>query len=87
MATYPIRFGIQTGQQDVSWERMRDFWQKVDRWGYDSLWAFGQALPSSCPTRPVPAWRAGRCSVRSVSTPSARASVRWSMATPIVIHA
>lgn len=49
MATYPIRFGIQTGQQDVSWERMRDFWQKVDRWGYDSLWAFDHFYPIFVP--------------------------------------
>ncbi len=45
MPTHPIRFGIQTGQQDVEWERMRDFWTKVDGWGYDSLWNFDHFYP------------------------------------------
>ena len=49
MPTHPIRFGIQTGQQDVTWERMRDFWQKVDAWGYDSLWAFDHFYPIFVP--------------------------------------
>ena len=49
MATHPIQFGIQTGQQDVTWERMRDFWQKVDYWGYDSLWAFDHLYPIFVP--------------------------------------
>src|SRR5580700_7334070 len=49
MPTHPIRFGIQTGQQDVTFERMRDFWQKVDAWGYDSLWAFDHLYPIFVP--------------------------------------
>jgi F420-dependent oxidoreductase-like protein len=49
MPTHPIRFGIQTGQQDCTWERMRDFWQKVDAWGYDSLWAFDHFYPIFVP--------------------------------------
>ena len=49
MSTHPICFGIQTGQQDVTWERMRDFWQKVDAWGYDSLWAFDHFYPIFVP--------------------------------------
>src|SRR5208282_3141812 len=49
MPTHPIRFGIQTGQQDVTWERMRDFWQKVDAWGYDSLWNFDHFYPIFVP--------------------------------------
>src|SRR3984893_18758723 len=49
MPTHPIRFGIQTGQQDVTWERMRDFWTKVDAWGYDSLWAFDHFYPIFVP--------------------------------------
>ena len=47
MPRHPIRFGIQTGQQDCTWERMRDFWQKVDAWGYDSLWAFDHFYPTN----------------------------------------
>lgn len=49
MPTHPIRFGIQTGQQDVEYERMRDFWAKVDGWGYDSLWAFDHFYPIFVP--------------------------------------
>jgi F420-dependent oxidoreductase-like protein len=49
MAKHPIRFGIQTGQQNVTWEQMRDFWQKVDSWGYDSLWAFDHFYPIFVP--------------------------------------
>ena len=40
MATHPIRFGIQTGQQNIEWAQMLDLWQKADAWGYDSLWNF-----------------------------------------------
>jgi F420-dependent oxidoreductase-like protein len=49
MPTHPIRFGIQTGQQDVTWERMSDYWQKVDRWDYDSLWVFDHFYPIFVP--------------------------------------
>jgi len=49
MAKHPIRFGIQTGQQDVTWDRMRDFWAKADSWGYDSLWAFDHFYPIFVP--------------------------------------
>jgi F420-dependent oxidoreductase-like protein len=37
---HPIRFGIQTGQQNVQWAEMLDLWRKADAWGYDSLWNF-----------------------------------------------
>lgn len=40
MTTHPIRFGIQTGQQNIEWAAMRDLWQQADAWGYDSLWNF-----------------------------------------------
>jgi F420-dependent oxidoreductase-like protein len=49
MAAHPIRFGVQTGQQDFTWERIRDFWQKVDGWGYDSLWVFDHFYPIFVP--------------------------------------
>jgi F420-dependent oxidoreductase-like protein len=42
---YPIRFGVQTGQQNVEWEQLRSFWSKADSWGYDSLWAFDHFYP------------------------------------------
>jgi F420-dependent oxidoreductase-like protein len=40
MASHPIRFGIQTGQQNIAWDDMLAIWQKADGWGYDSLWNF-----------------------------------------------
>jgi F420-dependent oxidoreductase-like protein len=49
MPTHPIRFGVQTGQQNCTWEQMRDFWQKADAWGYDSLWAFDHFYPIFVP--------------------------------------
>ena len=45
MATHPIRFGNQTGQQGVEWAAMLDLWQKADAWGYDSLWNFDHFYP------------------------------------------
>ena len=49
MATHPTRFGFQSGQQNVTWERMRDFWRKADEWGYDSIWAFDHFYPIFTP--------------------------------------
>lgn len=45
MARHPIRFGIQTGQQYITWEAMLDLWRKADGWGYDSLWNFDHLYP------------------------------------------
>ncbi len=45
MGTYPIRFGIQTGQQNVEWSDLLDLWCKADAWGYDSLWNFDHFYP------------------------------------------
>ena len=49
MATHPTRFGFQSGQQNVTWERMRDFWRKADAWGYDTIWAFDHFYPIFTP--------------------------------------
>ncbi|HLI80002.1 MAG TPA: LLM class F420-dependent oxidoreductase [Candidatus Binataceae bacterium] len=49
MPTHPTRFGFQSGQQNVTWERMRDFWRKADEWGYDSIWAFDHFYPIFTP--------------------------------------
>ncbi|HYB90920.1 MAG TPA: TIGR03560 family F420-dependent LLM class oxidoreductase [Candidatus Binataceae bacterium] len=46
---HPVRFGFQSGQQNVTWERMRDTWQKLDGWGYDSLWVFDHLYPIFVP--------------------------------------
>ena len=45
MATHPIRFGIQTGQQSLEWAQLLALWQKADAWGYDSLWNFDHFYP------------------------------------------
>jgi len=45
MASHPVRFGIQTGQQNVAWSDMLDLWRKADAWGYDSLWNFDHFFP------------------------------------------
>lgn len=43
--SHPIRFGVQTGQQNIEWPQMLDAWQKIDAWGYDSLWNFDHFYP------------------------------------------
>jgi len=45
MAAHPIRFGIQTGQQNIEWDDMLALWQKADAWGYDTLWNFDHFYP------------------------------------------
>jgi F420-dependent oxidoreductase-like protein len=45
MASHSIRFGIQTGQQNIAWDDMLALWQKADAWGYDSLWNFDHFFP------------------------------------------
>jgi len=45
MATHPIRFGLQTGQQGFSWSDIESTWQRADEWGYDSLWAYDHFYP------------------------------------------
>ena len=49
MNKHPIRFGFQSGQQNVTWERMLNTWKKLDEWGYDSLWAFDHFYPIFTP--------------------------------------
>jgi hypothetical protein len=66
MATHPIRFGIQTGQQNIEWAQMLDLLQKAEGWGYASLRNF---LPPE-----LPSWRPGPRSPRSRRRRSARAS-------------
>jgi F420-dependent oxidoreductase-like protein len=45
MARHPIRFGLQTGQQNVEWETLVSLWRDADSWGYDSLWNFDHFYP------------------------------------------
>ncbi len=42
---HPIRFGIQTGQQNIEWKDMLSLWQKIDAWGYDSVWNYDHFYP------------------------------------------
>ena len=49
MSTHPIRFGLQTGQQLVEWNQLRDLWRSADEWGYDSLWTFDHFYPIFVP--------------------------------------
>ena len=46
---HPIRFGVQTGQQNVSWTELTELWSKADSWGYDSLWVFDHFYPIFVP--------------------------------------
>jgi F420-dependent oxidoreductase-like protein len=45
MPTHPVRFGLQTGQQNVEWKDLVDLWKAADDWGYDSLWTFDHFYP------------------------------------------
>jgi F420-dependent oxidoreductase-like protein len=45
MTTHPLRFGIQTGQQNIDWDDLLALWRKADGWGYDSLWNFDHFYP------------------------------------------
>jgi F420-dependent oxidoreductase-like protein len=43
---HPIRFGIQTWQQNASFEEIRNLWVRADALGYDSLWVFDHFYPA-----------------------------------------
>jgi F420-dependent oxidoreductase-like protein len=49
MSRHPIRFGLQTGQQNTSWSEVLDLWRKADEWGYDSLWVYDHFYPIFVP--------------------------------------
>jgi F420-dependent oxidoreductase-like protein len=42
---HPLRFGIQTPQQNLSWEELRALWQEAERLGFDSAWVFDHFMP------------------------------------------
>ena len=52
--THPVRFGIQTPQQNSNtWEETLSLWQEVDTLGFDTAWVFDHFLPIfSDPTGP-----------------------------------
>ncbi len=44
--THPVRFGIQTPQQNSNgWHDMLAVWQEVERLGFDTAWVFDHFLP------------------------------------------
>lgn len=40
-----VRFGIQTSQQEVSYEEIRTIWRKAEELGFDSAYAFDHFMP------------------------------------------
>ena len=40
-----MRFGIQTGPQNVTWPELLDIWQLVDGLGFDTAWTFDHFFP------------------------------------------
>ncbi|MCI0849491.1 MAG: TIGR03560 family F420-dependent LLM class oxidoreductase [Chloroflexi bacterium] len=41
-----IRFGIQTGLDNLTWDHVRDFWQFLDReTAFDNIWTFDHFVP------------------------------------------
>jgi F420-dependent oxidoreductase-like protein len=47
---YPIRFGVQTAPQQISWAELRETWQEVETLGFDTLWMNDHLLPSVGPS-------------------------------------
>ena len=44
--TAKIRFGIQTGLDNLTWDHVRDFWQFLDReTAFDNIWTFDHFVP------------------------------------------
>ncbi|HSE98078.1 MAG TPA: LLM class F420-dependent oxidoreductase [Blastocatellia bacterium] len=41
----PIRFGVQTPPQNVTWQEIRDAWKLIDELGYDTAWTFDHFFP------------------------------------------
>ena len=50
MGRHPIRFGVQTAPQQISWAELRETWQEVETLGFDTLWVNDHLLPSVGPS-------------------------------------
>ena len=50
MGRHPIRFGVQTAPQQISWAELRETWQEVEALGFDTLWVNDHLLPSVGPS-------------------------------------
>lgn len=42
---HPIRFGFQTGQQNVAWPDLLALWQELEQLGFDDGWSFDHFMP------------------------------------------
>lgn len=40
-----VRFGIQTGQEQVTWPQLMATWQEAEKLGFDSAWVFDHLMP------------------------------------------
>jgi F420-dependent oxidoreductase-like protein len=49
VSRHPIRFGVQTAPQQISWAELRETWQEVETLGFDTLWVNDHLLPSVGP--------------------------------------
>jgi F420-dependent oxidoreductase-like protein len=47
---HPIRFGVQTAPQQISWTELRETWQEIETLGFDTLWVNDHLLPSVGPS-------------------------------------
>ncbi len=45
MPSRPIRFGVQTGPQNTTWEELVALWKEIDTLGYDTAWTFDHFMP------------------------------------------
>jgi F420-dependent oxidoreductase-like protein len=50
VSRHPIRFGVQTAPQQISWAELRETWQEVETLGFDTLWVNDHLLPSVGPS-------------------------------------
>jgi F420-dependent oxidoreductase-like protein len=41
----PLRFGIQTPQEDTTWEDVRTTWREAEQLGFDEAWLFDHFVP------------------------------------------
>jgi F420-dependent oxidoreductase-like protein len=41
----PIRFGVQTPPQHITWQGLRETWKLIDDLGYDTAWVFDHFFP------------------------------------------
>jgi F420-dependent oxidoreductase-like protein len=46
MPSSNVTFGLQTGQQEASWQEIRDTWLELEADGFDHLWVYDHFLPT-----------------------------------------